>query len=154
MKLRFLDGENRVDPMRVAWIDLRERVLRTPLGLTLSMEDLVTEQADRHLLAFEGETVIGGLIVQRRDQVPGAWKIRQVAVEPSWQGRGVGHALMLAVETAARDAGIKNLVLNSRESVCGFYEKLGYVSEGEPFTEVGIPHRRMQLSLSFIVRFA
>ena len=145
MEIRWVRGGDRSEPTLAAWIDLRERVLRIPLGLTFSDEDLVSEQNDWHWLAFDGEIVIGGLMVQRRGQEPGVWKIRQVAVEPSWQGKGVGRALMTAAEAAAREAGVICLRLNSRENVCGFYEKLGFVGEGERFHEVGIPHRRMRL---------
>jgi len=35
------------------------------------------------------------------------------------------------------------MVLHAREAAIPFYLRLGYELEGEPFTEVGIPHRRM-----------
>lgn len=147
MKTCWIADKDRADPALAAWIALRQRVLRDPLGLVYSEADLAAERADRHLVGFDGETVIGGLLVQERGQEPGVWKIRQVAVEPSRQGKGIGRGLMAVAEAAAREAGITQLVLNSRETVCGFYETLGYVAEGERFIEVGIPHRRMRLCL-------
>jgi predicted GNAT family N-acyltransferase len=128
-------------------MDLRQRVLREPLGLFYSDSDLEAERDDRHFLALdESGKVIGGLLVREKDQPIGVWKIRQVAVEPALQGTGIGRHLMTLVAREAADAGISTLVLHSRESVCGFYEKLGYRNEGEAFDEIGIPHRRMSLS--------
>lgn len=128
-------------------MDLRQRVLREPLGLVYTAADLDAERDDRHLLGLDDEgKVIGGLLVRGKDQPSGVWKIRQVAVEPTFQGRGIGRHLMTQVAREAADAGISTLVLHSRESVCGFYEKLGYQIEGEAFDEIGIPHRRMSLS--------
>lgn len=147
MKTFWIAGGDRADPTLAMWIALRERILREPLGLTFLEEDLAVERADRHLVAFDGETLIGGLLLQEREQEPGVWKIRQVAVEPLWQGKGIGRDLMLAAEAEAREAGITQLVLNARETVCGFYERLGYIAEGGWFLEVGIPHRRMRLCL-------
>jgi predicted GNAT family N-acyltransferase len=34
--------------------------------------------------------------------------------------------------------------LHSRQSVQGFYEKLGYHPVGAPFTEIGLPHILMR----------
>lgn len=49
----------------------------------------------------------------------------------------------------ARTEGISELVLHSREGVVSFYGKLGFTVVGEPFEEVGIPHRRMEITLPF-----
>lgn len=147
VKLSWIDPRAATDPVFLSWVDLRSRVLRQPLGLSFTDEELAAEREDLHLLALEGERVIAGLLVQERSQTPGVWKIRQVAVEPLRQGEGIGRALMRAVESAAREAGKTTILLHSREMVCGFYEKLGYIATGESFAEVGIPHRRMELSL-------
>jgi predicted GNAT family N-acyltransferase len=54
---------------------------------------------------------------------------------------------MAVLEDAARAENIAELTLHSRETVTGFYEKLGFHSEGDIFEEVGIPHRKMRKSL-------
>jgi GNAT superfamily N-acetyltransferase len=78
-----------------------------------------------------------------------ARQVRQVVVDPAAQGRGVGRLLMDAVETMALSEGADQLWLHSRESAIGFYERLGYACEGEPFisTLTGIPHRTMRKQL-------
>jgi predicted GNAT family N-acyltransferase len=56
---------------------------------------------------------------------------------------------MEAVEATAMVEGAEELWLNSRESAVGFYERLGYACDGEPFVSplTGIPHRRMRKGL-------
>lgn len=147
-RLLWIDARIGNDPVLSQWMGLRYRVLREPLGMAYSEEDLIQESEDLNLLALEGNRVIAGLLIRKGGHEPGVWKIRQVAVEPSRQGEGFGRALMLAVESAARESSVTSLVLHSREVVCGFYEKLGYRSVGGAFTEVGIPHRRMERSLA------
>ncbi len=148
VRLLWIDARIENDLELSQWMDLRYRVLREPLGLTYSEEDLIQESEDLHLVALEGQRVIAGLLIRNAGQEVGVWKIRQVAVEPSRQGEGLGRTLMLAVERAAQESSVTSLVLHSREGVCGFYEKLGYRSVGGTFTEVGIPHRRMERSLA------
>jgi ElaA protein len=37
--------------------------------------------------------------------------------------------------------------LGSQSHATGFYEKLGFVVEGDEFLDAGIPHRRMRRAL-------
>ena len=147
MNIRWISGRDRGDPAYSVWLDLRQRVLRDPLGLRYTAADLEAEREDRQLLVFENEIVIAGLLVRTYEAPDGIWKIRQVAVEPDRQRQGIGRTLMEKAVALAREEGIRELVLHSREAVCEFYQKLGFVSEGEAFSEVGIPHRRMRLFL-------
>jgi predicted GNAT family N-acyltransferase len=40
------------------------------------------------------------------------------------------------------------MILHAREAAVPFYLKLGYALAGEPFEEVGIPHRAMEKTLN------
>jgi predicted GNAT family N-acyltransferase len=76
----------------------------------------------------------------------GTPKAERVAVRAPWRRRGVGEALMRALESAAR--GASEIVLNAQVPVIAFYERLGYRAEGPVFDEAGIPHRAMRKRLS------
>ncbi|MFN4080100.1 MAG: GNAT family N-acetyltransferase, partial [Saprospiraceae bacterium] len=76
-------------------------------------------------------------------QNPEVFKMRQVAVAPEAQGKGVGAKLVSASEQLARQLGARRIALHARETAVPFYLKLNYQIEGEPFEEVGIPHRYM-----------
>ena len=72
---------------------------------------------------------------------PGVIKIGRVAVLPAYRKSGVGAAVMRAVEAANPRA---TFVLDAQIHALPFYERLGYVAEGDQFQEAGIPHRRMK----------
>lgn len=77
-------------------------------------------------------------------------QVRQVAVAPAAQGAGVGRVLMEALERIAAREGATELWLNARASAYGFYERLGFVAEGDEFVSAltGIPHRTMRKRLN------
>lgn len=126
-------------------IELRRRVLRAPLGLDFTAEELAAEHEQVHFGAFEGERLVGVLIMVPTGTMA---KMRQVAVNPDDQGRGIARAMILASEDWAVHAGFAEIVLHARANVVPMYEKLGYEVFGEPFEEVTIPHRKMRKSLT------
>jgi predicted GNAT family N-acyltransferase len=135
------------DPEYAAEKDLRNRVLRLPLGLTLSEADLSGEDAQIHMLAVDGtgRLVACALMVIAGD---GTARLRHVAVEEASRGRGIGAGLMASAEETARARGIRKIILHARVYARGFYERLGYRAEGEEFTEVTIPHIVMEKNLT------
>ena len=121
---------------------LREQVLRRPLGLELSEEDLAGEENQLHFGLFEP----GGELVACAAAVvvsPAEARIRQMAVAPARQGKGLGQRLMEGMEKDLRARGVRVFALNARRSAVGFYEKLGYAIAGDEFVDLTVPHFRM-----------
>lgn len=127
-------------------VKLRYEVLRKPLGLQFSQEELDKENDSYHFGAFEGDELIGCLILVPFSNTE--IKMRQVAVAPDRQARGIGKLLVKAAEEFAQDNGYEWMKLNARETAVKFYLSLGYEIFGEPFLEVTIPHRSMQKRLT------
>ena len=127
---------------------LRDRILRKPLDLNLFEEDLSGETNDVHLGAFDGDTLTGVLVLTRVDAQ--CVRMRQVAVDAGWQHRGIGTALVKAAECEAAALGYRRIALHARATAVAFYERLGYATDGQPFTEVGIPHRAMSKALALV----
>lgn len=125
--------------------ELRDRILRRPIGLCLANEDLSSECDDWHIGAFCGEKLAGVLILTKADS--DSVRMRQVGVDEAEQGKGVGRQLVTFAEQLARERGISHVHLNARKTAVGFYERLGYHSVGGEFLDVGIPHRRMEKQL-------
>ena len=135
MALKILDhGSEEYRQM----VKLREDILRKPLGLSLSTEELENEKDNMLIGAFEDEDMLGCcmLVEENRDTV----RLRQMAVLNDLQGKGIGRALMNFAENLARDRGYKKLSMHARKNVVGFYEKMGYKVQGDEFVEVTIPH--------------
>jgi len=127
-------------------LQLREAVLRQPLGLTLSAADLQAEEAQWHFALLDASEALLACVLA----VPGGegvFKLRQMAVRADLQGRGLGALLMQEVEARLVAEGARSIILHARVSAAPFYQRLGYLPEGEDFEEVTIPHRRMRKAL-------
>src|SRR5213595_1221058 len=123
-------------------VKLRDDMLRRPLGLTFTLEELDEEKDNMLIGAFEDESLLGCcMLVEER---PGTVRLRQMAVLNDLQGKGIGRALMIFAENIARDHGYKILSMHARQNAVGFYEKMGYNVASEEFTEVTIPHFVME----------
>ncbi|WP_432086542.1 MULTISPECIES: GNAT family N-acetyltransferase [unclassified Streptomyces] len=71
----------------------------------------------------------------------------RLAVAKAARGLGVGAALVLGIEEAARERGLTAVDLHAQTHALGFYERLGYEAYGPEFPDAGIPHRAMRKAL-------
>jgi GNAT superfamily N-acetyltransferase len=122
-------------------VELRNQILRKPLGLTFEPAELEKEKEDILIGCFEEEKLEGCCLLTKEDEK--TLRLRQMAVLSGLQGKGVGRVLMQFAENIARDRGFKVLMMHARKTAVGFYEKLGYKIKGEEFEEVTIPHFTM-----------
>ncbi len=121
---------------------LRDEVLRKPIGSRLTEEDKLKDAGDILFGCFEKNIVIGCCILSKIDESTG--KLRQMAVSKDFQGKGIGRQILQYAEQYAWDHGYTTLTMHARKYALNFYIKEGYVSFGEEFTEVGIPHFEMK----------
>jgi hypothetical protein len=133
-------------PEYAAAIELREAVLRRPIGLLWSAEELAAEPACRHFVGLARNEVIATLLLLPLDA--DTVKMRQVAVAPAWQGAGVGAGLLAFAEEAARRLGFTQMKAHARATALPFYRRLGYTVEGDVFLEATIPHQLVTKALS------
>lgn len=125
---------------------IREDVLRKPLGLSLKDEDLSGDAEDYILAAFDGDKIVGCVILHPKEH--GIMKLRQMAVHADAQRSGVGTIIVKAAEAAAFKDGFKKMDMHARVVAVDFYKKLGYTITSDVFTEVGIPHVVMEKVLA------
>jgi hypothetical protein len=127
--------------------ELRHRVLRAPLGLNLYDQNLDAEKDQVHFGLFDdNEKLVACVIVIALSTTQA--KLRQMAVAPEQQRRGRGRKLIQNVESTLLARGVTTLSLHARKTAVGFYEGLGYVTYGETFIEVGLPHMAMRKLLT------
>ena len=132
-----------------ATVRLREAVLRRPLGLGFTPQELEDEATSIHIAAFadgDDSTCVGCIVL-----LPvGAEvvRMRQVAVQPDRQRRGIGAALVRFAEQAARARGYREIVAHVREPAIPFYARLGYAVSGSRFVEVTLPHFLMRKTIA------
>jgi predicted GNAT family N-acyltransferase len=125
---------------------LRESVLRKPLGLTVTEEELADDAMRQHFCAISYGIVVVTVSLRPLDEV--TLQLKQMAVAEDRRREGVGARLLNHAEGWARGAGFLLMVLNARMGAEGFYARFGYHAHGEPFDENTIPHIGMTKRLS------
>jgi ribosomal protein S18 acetylase RimI-like enzyme len=142
MALKIIDhGSKEYQQM----VQLRIDLLRKPLGLSLTAEELEKEKEEILIGAFEDDKMLGCCMLIKNDNR--TVRLRQMAVINNLQGKGIGRALMQFAENIARDRGFRKITMHARTTAIGFYEKLGYSVSGPEFEEVTIPHYIMEKML-------
>ena len=126
-------------------VKLRDTVLRKPLGLAFSQDELSREKEDILIGAFDEDEMLACCLLTKMDNE--TLKLRQMAVQNNLQGKGIGASLMSFAETLARDKGYKKLTMHARDTAIGFYERFGYKIKGDEFIEVNVPHHVMEKRL-------
>jgi predicted GNAT family N-acyltransferase len=130
------------------WAALRERAQpvrfvvfveeqKVPAEMELDEHDAVS----LHALAVDA----AGTVLGTGRLLPDG-HIGRMAVLRQARGAGVGSALLRALLRAARDRGEREVLLSAQTHAIPFYERFGFVVDGEEYDDAGIPHRWMRLS--------
>ena len=139
---KFVDvgfGSSRYDEL----VQLRYKILLEPLGLKFLDSFRDKESGYLHLGCIEclDDRLVGGLVLApvNDEEV----RMMQVAVDTCYQGEGIGRELVCYAEKRAKASGFSKIVMHAMLSVVNFYEKIGYVQEGDIFEENGITFAKM-----------
>jgi GNAT superfamily N-acetyltransferase len=99
-------------------------------------------------LAAEDDGTLVGIVTLIADGDAGV-RLRSMAVDPAWQGTGVGRMLVEAAVERLRAAGVRRMWCNARDTALGFYERLGWTVTGPGFIDdvTELPHHPMELLL-------
>ena len=122
-------GEQRV-PVELEWDDL---------------DDVAT-----HFLIYLDDQPIGCARV-----IPGKFNhaaehrayIGRMAILKPYRNRGFGESLLKSLVDYCRHQGFAEIVLHAQCHAINFYQRLGFVPEGDIFMDAGIEHRTMRCTL-------
>lgn len=128
-------------------LKLRELVLRKPLNMVFESEDIAKEYDSFHIACYHNITneLAGFLILKPIDA--STIKMRQVAIDPTLQSKGIGTFLVRESEKFSKRLGYSKIELHARDTAVNFYKKAGYKTKGKVFQEVGIDHLFMSKAL-------
>lgn len=107
-------------------------------GNRTSAEDVAARMGIGAFLVAEGDAgIVAAVFVEARGE---RGYFGMLAVEPAWQGTGLGRLLVHAAEEWCRASGCSAVdihVVNVRSELPPFYRRLGYVDTGceRPFPE-------------------
>lgn len=122
---------------------VRGRVFIEEQGVPPELERDAEDPSCIHVLARDGA---GRPIGAGRITPDG--RIGRMAVLREWRGRGVGEAMLQALLTHARAAGLAEATLHAQTPAIGFYSGHGFVAVGGRFQEAGIEHQAMRIPLA------
>ncbi len=127
MEIKFIDyGTKEYNDT----LELRNKVMRIPLGLNIHDEDFSCEKESVIVGAFEDESMLGVGVMSNKDDV---YKVEYVCVDSDIQSRGVGSKMLDFLEKTAVKKGGKKISLDARVSAKEFYLRHGYKTVGEIF---------------------
>ena len=140
MSVRIVTGD---------WNDVREdaqqlriEVFVIEQGVPIELEWDEGDEVSIHAVAYDE----AGLAMATGRLLPDG-HIGRMAVRQSARGNGIGSQVLKTLLAVAAREGHTELVLHAQLHAWGFYERHGFVGEGEEFMEAGIAHKRMRLKL-------
>ena len=102
--------------------------------------------AASHVVAFDGGgRCVGTGRVIRMDSRTGV--IGRQAVPAELRKHGIGARVLEALERMAELQGLRELSVNAQLPAQKFYERRGYVAQGDVFLDQGVPHVKMRKAL-------
>ena len=123
---------------------LRRAVFTEEQGVPVEIDVDGTDDGAVHFIATLDGTPVGTARFLILDDVA---KIGRVCVLKEHRGKHIGVALIEACMSEAKAMGLTHAKLGAQQSAIGFYERLGYVAEGDMFLDADIPHRMMSAPL-------
>ena len=123
-----------------AYYQFRWEMLRKPFNQPLGSEKDGYDLTAYHQMVVDDKNrilAIGRLYINADNE--GA--IRFLAVNPVMQGKGLGKLILMALESTARQEGVKRIVSSVREEAVPFFNKIGFDNRGLIAGELKTPIR-------------
>lgn len=124
----------------VALQAIRTAVFMHEQGVSAELEWDGLDAQCQHVLACDAEGNALGCV-----RITPDGHIGRMAVIKQWRGLGLGSSLLEQALRYAREQGWASVELAAQLHALGFYERFGFVAQGEVFMDAGIPHRQMVL---------
>jgi GNAT superfamily N-acetyltransferase len=126
-------------------VDLRYAVLRAGLPREAANFPGDRDSTTVHLAGKDGQKVVAcATVLVNEWEGRAACQVRGMAVDPEYQGRGVGGKLLAEIERVAMEKGVDVIWANARTPAAEFYRRNGWeiVSEVFEIPTAG-PHFKM-----------
>ncbi|GIT91838.1 N-acetyltransferase [Jannaschia pagri] len=98
-----------------------------------------------HLGAERSGSLVG--VASFYSDGPTSARLRKLAVDPAYQGQGLGRALVQAGALVLRQAGCDTLWCDARATALTFYHGLGFTIAPDSFEKSGLAYHKAHLDL-------
>jgi predicted GNAT family N-acyltransferase len=127
-------------PLREKAFEIRHKVFVIGQNCPKDLE-YEFEEESTHFLLFEDEVP---LATARHRKTEKGFKLERFAVLETARRKGYGMQILQAILHDLKDE-TEVKYMHAQQQVIPFYEKLGFVKEGDIFEEAGIMHYKMTL---------
>lgn len=124
-------------------VKIRQQVFMLEQGVPSEIEIDKYEAACIHfvLYADENEAIATCRLLPLED---GLMKLQRMAVQKEHRGKDYGRLIVESAEQFSKEQGYNTMTLGAQITALGFYERMGYVKEGEMFLDANIEHYQMK----------
>lgn len=124
-------------------VEIRTEVFVDEQGFEEEFDE--TDKECLHIVLFcDGVPAAVGRIYKDREKVYAAGRI---AVRKKYRGQKLGAEIMRLLEEKARELGAERMWVSAQCRAREFYEKSGYIAEGETYLDQFCPHIHMEKPL-------
>lgn len=127
------DEQSRAFQIRHAVFVLEQKV---PAALEIDEH----EATSIHFIGYDEDQAVAASRVRF---VEGYGKLERICILKKYRGKRYGKQLIQAMETEIKKHGYDSAKLNAQTHAEEFYQRLGYKTTSEPFSDAGIPHIEM-----------
>lgn len=134
-----------LSPDYYATLQLREDVMRKPLGILLSAEDIKDDCMRTHIGGYYNDKLVctcSFKIIHKKIA-----HIYSICVKQELQNRGVGQQLINFTEKYVKLRGVARLYVEGRKSAKKFYQKCGFSPCGSEYIDMNILHQDMRKNI-------
>lgn len=103
---------------------IRRRVFNDEQGIPPDLEFDALDESASHVLCYLGNMLVGtGRLVPLNAN---SAALSRIAILPEYRGHGYGSMIVMALEAAATQHGVRELTLQPHKHLESFYERLGF----------------------------
>ncbi|MDX2240940.1 MAG: GNAT family N-acetyltransferase [Leptolyngbyaceae cyanobacterium bins.302] len=121
---------------------IRYLVFQIEQGVDPTLEFDDKDEEASHVLVYWNQKAIGTTRIRFLNEQ--TVKLERFALLKEARGLGIGRRMMEFILDWLHQTAVEVVVMNAQIAVKEFYEKFGFVPEGNVFEEAGIPHIRMK----------
>ena len=126
---------------------IRERLFGAD-GVKIELDERDTPDAPYILVLTDDQIPVGTCRLRYLDDKTG--KIERVSVLLEYRKSGAGRVAITAAEEWLKETGVEKVVINSRDTAVGFYEKLGYVTDWDSLEILPVPFNTVNTYKSLV----
>ncbi len=122
-------------------LKVRRAVFVEEQGFPAATEQDALDAMSRHAMLYDGAEPIA---TGRLYWAEGDFHVGRICVLRAWRGQGCGDALMRLLLHKALEHNARAVVLSAQAQAMPFYARYGFLPEGAPYAEDGVPHQQMR----------